>query len=105
MAWLKDVYLDLTVLVIVILFGFFNHQILEVLLWIYTSLLLISKLLPFFMPSLNKRASKTIAPNIVYHIIYFITIAIFMTVNHFYLAGAWLIIWAASAIHTYVKKA
>lgn len=105
MAWLKDVYLDLAVLGVVLVFGIFNNQVLEVLLWIYTVLLLISKLLPFFMPSLKKRASKTSAPNIIYHIIYFTTIAIFMIVSHFYLAGAWLIIWAASAIQTYVKKA
>lgn len=104
MAWLKDVYLDLTVLLLVIIYGVYTNQVLEIILWIYTALLFISKFLSFFMPSLKKRAEKTSAPDIFYHIIYLITVAIFMIVSHYYLAGAWLIIWIASAIQSYVRK-
>ncbi|MEX0608229.1 MAG: hypothetical protein WD016_06075 [Balneolaceae bacterium] len=106
MRWIKDVFLDLIVLVLVVIYAFTTNQIIEIILWVYTVLLVLSKVLTFFMPALQKRTIKTSAPDYFYHIIYFISVAIFMIVSHFYLArawiftGAWIFIWIASAIQS-----
>jgi hypothetical protein len=96
MAWLKDAYLDIIVLVFICVFAFYTNNIIEVILWVYTGLLLLSKVLVFFMPSLNRKANQSEAPPLFYHIVYALTVAIFIYIAKYYLAGAWLIIWIAS---------
>ncbi len=58
MAWLKDAYLDIVVLLLISLFVVYTNNVLEVILWVYTGLLLLSKILALFMPSLQKRQTK-----------------------------------------------
>lgn len=96
MAWLKDAYLDLMVLLLIVVYAVYLNNILEVVLWVYTSLLLFSKILAFFMPSLQQKANKTSAPALFYHIIYALTVAIFIYISDFYLAGVWCVIWIVS---------
>ncbi|MAL16290.1 MAG: hypothetical protein CL670_11075 [Balneola sp.] len=96
MAWLKDAYLDLVVLVFICVFAFYTNNIIEVILWVYTGLLLLSKVLVFFMPSLNRKANQSEAPPLFYHIVYALTVAIFIYIAKYYLAGAWLVIWIES---------
>lgn len=105
MKWLKDAYLDVVILLFIVLFAVYTTNVLEVILWVYTSLLLLSKVLAFFMPSLQRKANKTSAPPLFYHVIYALTVAIFFYIAKYYLAGAWLIIWIVSVISfSYVKK-
>jgi len=98
MKWLKDAYLDIVVLLIIVSYAFYPNDVLNIVLWVYTALLLISKLLTFVMPTLNSKANKTSAPPIFYHIIYGLTVAILFYAENFYLAGAWIVIWVVSVI-------
>ncbi len=98
MKWLKDVYLDLVVLLLIALFAVYTSSVFEIILWVYTALLLLSKVLTFVMPSLQKKANKTSAPPFFYHVIYALTVAIFLYITKYYLAGAWLVIWILSIV-------
>lgn len=100
MGWLKDVYLDFVVLLIIVVFAIYEGSILHVVLWVYTSLLLLSKILAFFMPSLRKKADNTSAPQFIYHGIYGLTVGILIYTGYYYLAGTWAIIWLVSFINT-----
>lgn len=104
MKWLKDAYLDVVILLFIVLFAVYTTNVLEVILWVYTSLLLLSKVLAFFMPSLQRKANKTSAPPLFYHVIYALTVAIFIYMVKYYLAGAWLIIWIVSVISFFYAK-
>ncbi|MEX0724302.1 MAG: hypothetical protein WD357_02825 [Gracilimonas sp.] len=98
MTWIKDAYLDVIILLFIVVFAFYANTVLEVVLWVYTSLLFISKILAFFMPSLQRKANNTTAPQIFYHIVYGLTVGILVYSNNYYLAGAWLAIWIVSVI-------
>ncbi|MCP9292855.1 MULTISPECIES: hypothetical protein [Gracilimonas] len=103
MAWLKDAYLDVLVLLLIAVFAVYTNNILEVVLWVYTGLLLLSKVIAFFMPALQKKADQTEAPPLFYHLIYALTIAIFLYIAKYYLAIAWAAIWLASFISSAKK--
>ena len=98
MAWLKDAYLDVVVLLLIVVFAVYTNNILEVVLWVYTGLLLLSKVIAFFMPALQKKANQTEAPPIFYHGIYALTITIFLYIGKYYLVIAWALIWLASFV-------
>lgn len=104
MGWLKDAFLDITVLVLALFFAVYQHQVLEIVIWVYTAMLLIGKALTFFMPSLQKRAGKTAVPDIFYHVIYLLMVALFIFISSYYLAAAWLIIWISSAVQAAKNK-
>lgn len=99
MTWLKDAYLDVIILLFIVLFAAYPNNVLEVVLWVYTGLLLLSKILAIYMPSLQKKANKTTAPSLFYHTVYALTIGVFLFVQHYYFAGAWVIIWIISVIN------
>lgn len=107
MQWLKDIYLDIVVLILVLFFAANTSQWLEILLWIYTGLLLLGKVLALFMPALSKKATSD-TPVFIYHIIYLLIVFTFVFITHYYFAAAWFVIWVSSSIHHYahtsVKK-
>lgn len=98
MKWLKDAYLDVVVLLIILTYAIYPSGVLNIVLWVYTGLLLISKLLIFVMPTLNSKANKTSAPPLFYHIIYGLTVAILIYIKNYYLGSAWIVIWIVSVI-------
>lgn len=105
MKWLKDAYLDVIVLLFIVSFAVYPNDVLEVVLWVYTALLLLSKFLVFSMPSLQRKANKTETPEWFYHIIYGLTVGILFYIGNYYLGGAWLVIWIVSVISfTSAKK-
>lgn len=103
MKRLKDIYLDIVVLVLVFLFAAKAYHWLAILLWIYTSLLLLSKVLALFMPALSKKAKSEI-PVFIYHIIYLLIVFTFVFGAHYYFAAAWFVIWILSTIHHYAQN-
>jgi|AntDeeMetagen681_2_1112603.scaffolds.fasta_scaffold27016_2 hypothetical protein len=100
MAWLKDAYLDILVLILILAFAFYTNNIFEVVIWVYTGLLLLSKILVFFMPSLKRKANQTNVPPIFHHIIYALTVIIFLYIGKYFFTGAWLIIWITSTFNS-----
>lgn len=98
MNWLKDSVLDIVFLAIILSTLFYNSSSSFIIIWVYTALLLISKLLALFMPSLQKRASKTSTPNWVYHIIYALSLGTLLYMNKWYLGISWAVIWILSIV-------
>lgn len=104
MGWIKDAYLDVIIVLFFILFVVYPNNILEVVLWVYTALLLLSKILALFMPSLQRKANKTEAPPLFYHIIYAITVGLLFYSQSYYLGSAWCVIWLVSVISMKSQK-
>lgn len=104
MGWIKDAYLDVIVLLFIVVFALYANTVLEVVLWVYTSLLLLSKILAFFMPSLQQKANNTKAPPLFYNIIYALTVAILIYSDNYYLGGAWAVIWIVSIFSSNSSK-
>lgn len=96
MKWIKDSVLDIIFLCVIISTLFYTNSALFIVIWVYTVLLLIAKVIALFMPFLEKRASKTETPDLVYHLIYGISFALFIYMQKWYLAAAWLLIWGIS---------
>ena len=96
MRWLKDSIIDLAFLGVIISTLFYPSNSTFIIIWIYTGLLSISKVLAAFMPALQKRAAKTDTPNWIYHIIYAASLGTFLYTSKWYLAAAWAIIWLLS---------
>lgn len=98
MRWLKDSIIDLIFLGIILSTLFYPSDSNFIIIWVYTGLLSISKILAVFMPALQKRAAKTDTPNWIYHIIYAASFGTFLYLNKWYLAAAWAIIWLLSIL-------
>lgn len=98
MSWLKDSILDVVFLVVILSTLFYPTDSSFIIIWVYTSLLLLSKILALFMPYLQKRAKKTTTPNWVYHIIYAASMGSLLYLNKWYLAASWGVIWILSVI-------
>jgi len=98
MRWLKDSALDFIFLIVIASTLFYPSNSSFIIIWIYTALLLVSKIIALFMPSLQKRASKTQTPNWVYHCIYALSFGAFIYIQKWYLAVAWALIWVISII-------
>jgi hypothetical protein len=104
MGWLKDAYLDVIILLFFLLFAFYPNNILEVVLWVYSGLLLISKIMALFMPSLQRKANNTEAPPLFYHLIYAATVALLFYIQSYYLGTTWCVIWLISVINMKSSK-
>lgn len=98
MSWLKDSLLDLVFLLVIASTLFYPSNTSFIIVWIYTALLLASKILALFMPSLQRRAAKTETPNWVYHCIYALSFGALVYIQKWYLASAWALIWIISII-------
>lgn len=53
--WLKDVLLDVVALSLILIFAFTGNHILEIILWVYTILLVTGKVLYFSFNYLQKK--------------------------------------------------
>ncbi len=104
MSWLKDSILDILFLGIIVSTFFYDSNTTYIIIWAYTGLLLISKLLALFVPFLRKRTKSTTTPDIVYHIIYIASFGILFFIEKWYLAICWVIIWALSVILVSMQK-
>lgn len=98
MTWLKDAYLDLIVLLIIAIYAVFPSEVLEIVIWVYTVLLLVSKVLVLFMPSLQRKANANEVPTLVYNVIYVSTVGLLLYATNYYLSGAWAVIWIISLV-------
>jgi|GEM_PF-606895 len=97
-TWIKDSFLDLLALLFIAFYSFTLNEILEVVIWIYTSLLLLSKILYFFVRFLQTKAIKSNAPIYLAHIVYFLSISLLVYSQNYFLSATWLLIWVLSAI-------
>lgn len=104
MNWIKDTYLDFLVLLVILVFGFYTNEILKVVIWVYTILLVIGKVIAIFMPSLQRKADQSGAPPYIYHLIYGISVCVLLYIGEYYLGAAWFVIWGLSFFSSYKSK-
>lgn len=97
-VWIKDTLVDLISLTLVVIYSITQNNVIEIVLWIYTALLLIGKILYFTFPYLKKKAQKSMVPDSFYHLIYLITVLALIFSTNFYLTAVWAIIWILSAL-------
>lgn len=95
-TWIKDALLDLIVLVVIAVYTYYQNSVLEIVIWVYTSLILISKLLFFFVGYLKNKTQRTTVPDLFYHLIYALTVILLVISESFYLATAWIFVWGLS---------
>jgi len=95
--WLKDALLDVLALVLIIVYSITQNNVLEIVLWVYTALLLLSKILFLSTNFFHAKADKSKVPDYFYHIIYFLSLASLVYSSNYFLLSAWAIIWILSA--------
>lgn len=98
MSKVKDSILDIVFLVVILSTLFYPSSTSFIIIWVYTGLLLFSKVAALFMSGLQKRAAKTTTPNWVYHLIYAASVGTLLYISKWYLAGSWVLIWTISII-------
>jgi hypothetical protein len=104
MNWIKDAFLDIIVLLLIIAYAFTSNSIVEVILWVYTGMLFLGKTLFFFADFLKSKANKTSVPDWFYHIIYLSSSALLVFSGNYYLATAWVLIWILSVAALITQK-
>lgn len=98
MSWFKNALLDIISLIVIIAFTFTSNHVLLIIIWVYTGILLISKILYFFVDFLQTKAQKTDAPNWFYHLNYALSIAFLSYTGNYYITGAWILVWILSVM-------
>lgn len=104
MNWIKDAFLDVAILLIILALSYFKYPALEIILWVYTGLLLLSKILAFFVGFLQNKVKNTSVPEWFYHVIYLCSTGILIFVKLYYLGAAWALIWILSTISSLKSK-
>lgn len=98
MSWLKDVILDISATVLIIAAVLINNGIVTGIVWGYTGLLLLVKVLVLvgddFLNIVNK--SKSEAPQWFTHLLYAINTGAFLYFEWWYAGACWLLIWISS---------
>ncbi|MFN1833828.1 hypothetical protein AB2B38_001095 [Balneola sp. MJW-20] len=100
MSNLKNLAVDLIALISVIILYYSGNEILNIVIWVYSVLLLIGKISALFMPYLQQKAKKTEAPEWVYHLIYAATTGVLIYGAFYYLSLIWIVVWILS---TYIS--
>lgn len=99
MRWLKHIAIDLLVTLVIAIVVFFDETtLLKYVLYIYTGLMVIARLISLlnndFRAITKRKVSE--APVWMYHFLYFLNVA-FLIIGHFYITGtAWAFIWAVA---------
>ncbi|MFA5668418.1 MAG: hypothetical protein WC967_04185 [Balneolaceae bacterium] len=96
MNWIKDSILDLIILLVIFSLIFVENNIVVIVLYVYTALLLLGKILALFMPMLKRKADKTETPPWFHHLVYLLSISIFGYIQEYYLMGLWILVWVLS---------
>lgn len=96
MNWIKNALLDIIALIIIVAFAITANEVLLIIIWVYTGILLIGKILYFFVDFLQTKAQKTDVPDWFYHINYAVSIAVLAFTGNYYITGSWVLIWILS---------
>lgn len=104
MSWLKESLVDCIALLIIFIYSFWFNNILEILIWGYSILLLLGKILYFFVSFLKDRPTKNTVPFWFYNLVYFLLCGLLFYSKNIYLGVTWIIIWGLSLLAFYQKK-
>lgn len=98
MQWLKNIAVDLLATLVIAIVVFFDTLLLEYVLYIYTVLMVIARLVSLLNSDFRSITRKKIteAPQWIYHLLYALNVA-FLAYGGFYLTGAaWVFIWGVA---------
>ncbi|TVQ01219.1 MAG: hypothetical protein EA359_14195 [Balneolaceae bacterium] len=106
MRWLKHIAVDLLATLVIAIVVFFDETaLLEYVLYIYTGLMVIARLISLLNTDFRAITKRKIseAPTWMYHVLYFLNVA-FLIIGGFYITGtAWAFIWGV-AYYVYRKN-
>lgn len=98
MSWIKSVLLDIIAFIIIVAFAITANEVLLIIIWVYTGILLIGKILYFFVDFLQTKAQKTDVPDWFYHLNYALSVIALAFTGNYYITGAWILVWVLSVI-------
>lgn len=105
MAWLKHITVDLIATLVIAIVVFYDPGILEYVLYVYTGLMMFARTFSMLSSDFRMITKKKVteAPVWMYHLLYFLNVAILLW-GEFYITGAsWLYIWIV-ATWVYIKQ-
>jgi hypothetical protein len=106
MSWLKNSAVDLLATLVIAIVVFFDETaLLEYVLYIYTGLMVLARLISLLNDDFRAITKRKVseAPSWIYHFLYFLNV-VFLITGGFYITGtSWAFIWAV-AYYVYQKK-
>lgn len=97
MSWLKDVVVDIAATVLIIATVLTSYTVLAWIVWGYTGLLLLTKLLVQFSDFTNLiKKSQTEAPEWFSHLLYAANTGVLLSFQWWYAGAGWALIWGLS---------
>ncbi len=97
MSWLKDVVIDLAVTALIVLLAVQGWHWAEVVLWIYTPLMVFVKGAALLAGALVQTVKNDV-PAWFFHVLYGVNVAVLMLGGRWILGGLWLLIWGLSVL-------
>ncbi len=101
MSWIKNVVVDLAVTLLIALVAAFGLYWAEVVVWIYTPLMLALKVFALFagrLTALSKGRGAAEPPPWFFHVLYALNVVLLLIGARWLLAAGWAVIWALSAV-------
>jgi hypothetical protein len=88
-------WIDILITICIISTFFTDYEAVVIGIYIYTSLVLLARLISLFSKnfSLIANKGKNTIPNIVYHVLYLINTSILLYTQEWILSGLWFLIW------------
>ena len=98
MSWLKDVIVDIAATVVIIVTVLTGNSIFGGIVWGYTGLLLLAKLIPLLGDGFQymMKKSKTDAPEWFSHLLYAANTGFLLYFQWWYAGTGWVVIWLLS---------
>jgi len=98
MSWIKEVIVDIIATAIIIAAVFTSNSILMGIVWGYTGLILLAKIVAFWGNGFQNMMEKaqTNAPDWFTHLLYAINTGALLFFSHWYAGSAWAVIWLLS---------
>lgn len=98
MSWIKDVLVDIIVSLFIIAAVFFDLSWMEWIIFGYTAILLLAKVIVLAGDNALQliRKTKTAAPDWFNHLLYAVNTCVLFYAQWWYIAGGWVLIWLFS---------
>lgn len=88
-------WIDILITICIISTLFTDYEAVVIGIYIYTSLILLARLISFFSKNFSQIANKgkNTIPNAVYHLLYLINTSILLYTQEWILSGLWFLVW------------
>lgn len=99
-------WIDILITICIISTLITDYEAVVIGIYIYTSLVLLARLISFFSKNFSQIANKgkNTIPNSVYHLLFLINTSVLLYSQEWILSGLWLIIWALAWNSTRIKN-